>query len=179
MSVHSYPLILFLRRFAQVIDLVNDRLGRALSLLTIFMVFTQFTLVGLRYFLNINWIALQESVLYMHATLFLLAAAYTYQQDRQVRVDIFYQRLSRRSKALVNMCGILFFLLPMVIFIFYISWSYVADSWSIKEGSREAGGLAAVFLLKTNILLMAALLGIQSLSQFAREFLFWIDEAET
>ncbi|HBC56981.1 MAG TPA: hypothetical protein DCZ03_07445 [Gammaproteobacteria bacterium] len=143
------------------------------------MVLTQFTLVALRYFLNINSIALQESVLYMHATVFLLAAAYTYQQNGQVRVDIFYQRLSRRSQALVNMIGILFFLIPMMVFIFYVSWPYVADSWSIQEGSREAGGLAAVFILKTNILVMATLLGMQSLSQFVSEFLFWIGGMET
>ena len=177
MSKLSHSFILLLRRTAQLIDLANDWLGRTISLLTILMVLTQFVLVALRYFFNISWIAVQESVLYMHAALFLLGAAYTYQKGGQVRVDIFYERLSPGAKALVNLCGILFLLLPMTVFIFYISWPYVADSWAIREGSHEAGGLSAVFLLKTNILFMAVLLGAQALSQLLREWLTWLDGA--
>jgi len=94
--------------------------------------------------------------------------AYTMQKEGHVRVDIFYTRCSRKTKAWIDLFGALFLLLPFMIFISWISWSYIADSWSVLEGSREAGGLPAVFLLKSLILVMTFLLSLQALTQIAR-----------
>ena len=72
------------------------------------------------------------------------------------------------AQALIDLCGFLFLLLPVSGFIFFISWDYVAASWALKEGSREAGGLPGVFLLKSILLLMPALLLLQGLSHSIR-----------
>lgn len=139
-------------------------IGRAVSWLTLLMVLLTFGIVMLRYGMNQGWIWLQESVTYLHALVFMTAAAWTMQTDDHVRVDIFYRDRSSRHQAWVNLLGTLIFLVPFSIFLIVIGWDYVAVSWAVKEGSREAGGLELVYLLKSLILVMPALLLIQSFS---------------
>jgi len=157
----------YLNKFKHIsnyIDNFSDACGRAIAWLTLGMVLTQFSVVILRYMFGIGWIAMQESILFMHGLVFLLGAAYTLRHEGHVRVDIFYQRLSRRGKAIVDASGTVFLLLPVCGYIFLSSWGYVSDSWQYLEGSREAGGLPGVFLLKSSILLMAGLFSLQGLS---------------
>ena len=129
------------------------------------MVLVTFTIVVLRYAFNMGWIAMQESVTYMHALVFLMGAAYTLKSDGHVRVDIFYRTKSVKYKALIDFLGSLLLLLPVSLFIAWVSSSYVAESWSILEGSREAGGIPFVYLLKSGILIMAVLLVLQAGSE--------------
>ncbi len=156
------------------IDRLTELLGRSLSYLSLLMVIIMATVVLIRYGFSRNSIALQESVTYMHGALFMLAAAFTLKQDGHVRVDIFYGRFSARGKAWINCLGTLIFLLPICGFIFFSSLDFVASSWSIKETSTESGGIPAVFLLKTLIPLMALLLALQGLAEFARNLLVLI-----
>ncbi len=132
------------------------------------MVIVTFIVVVLRYVFDIGWIALQESITYMHAMVFLVGASWAMQHDAHVRVDIFYSRFSTRTKAWVDLFGSLLLLLPVMIFIAWISWEYVIDSWEVLEGSREAGGLPAVFLLKSLIVVLAIMLILQALVQIMR-----------
>jgi TRAP-type mannitol/chloroaromatic compound transport system permease small subunit len=119
---------------------------------------------------------MQESITYLYALVFLLGTAYTLKHDGHVRVDIFYRTMRPKAKALVNLCGILLLLLPTCVFLFWVSWDYVADSWSVRESSREAGGLPGVFLLKTVILVMTALIFLQGISDLLRSVLILCGE---
>jgi TRAP-type mannitol/chloroaromatic compound transport system permease small subunit len=145
-----------------------DWCGRTVAWLTLLMVIVTFIVVVLRYMFDVGWIALQESVTYLHALVFLAGASWAMQQEAHVRVDIFYSRFSDRTRAWVDLLGSLLLLLPVMVFIVLISWRYVADSWSVFEGSREAGGLPAVFLLKSLIIVMAVMLSLQAVVQIAR-----------
>ena len=145
-----------------------DWTGRSVSWLTLLMVIITFIVVVLRYAFDIGWIALQESVTYLHAMVFLIGASWAMQQEAHVRVDIFYSRMTARNRALVDLIGSILMLLPVMLFITWVSWEYVIDSWDVLEGSREAGGLPAVFLLKTLILVMSAMLIMQGLVQIVR-----------
>jgi TRAP-type mannitol/chloroaromatic compound transport system permease small subunit len=118
-----------------------------------------------RYFLGIGSIAIQESVSYVHAIIFMLGLAYTLQRGGHVRVDIFYREFSVRRKALIDLLGAALFLLPFCGFILFSSWDYVMASWSIKETSSETGGIAAVYLLKTLMIIMPASLALQGIAQ--------------
>lgn len=138
-------------------------IGRSVAWLTLLMTLLAFTIVVLRYGFNLGWIWLQESVTYLHAAVFMLAAAWAFQTDDHVRVDIFYRKASPRYKSIANLAGTLLFLLPLCVFLMYIGWDYVAASWSTREASREAGGLPLVWLLKSLILALPALLLMQSL----------------
>jgi len=139
-----------------------DISGRLVSWLVVLMVLVTFSVVVLRYLFDTGWIALQESVSYMHSMVFLVGAAYTLKYDEHVRVDILYTRLGLRARAWIDLLGHLFMLLPVMIFIIWISYPYVESSWKIFEGSQEAGGLPGVYLLKSLILVMSVLLVIQA-----------------
>ena len=136
--------------------------GKAVAWLTLAMVVLTVGIVILRYGLNLGWIWLQESVTYLHGMVFMLAAAWTLQDDGHVRVDIFYRDRPARHKALVNLLGMMLFLIPFCIFMLVIGWEYVFSSWRLLEGSREAGGLPLVYILKSLILLMPAMLLLQA-----------------
>jgi len=135
-----------------------------------------FLVVVLRYGFGLGFIALQESVTYLHATVFLLGAAYTFADDEQVRVDIFYRNFNLRQKAWVNAVGGIVFLLPLSLFLLVISWQFVADSWTIREGSGDAGGIEAVYLLKSLLPLSALALAIQGLADTLRSSLILISD---
>ncbi len=108
---------------------------------------------------------MQESILYAHAALFLLAAAWTLRDGGHVRVDVFYASASSRTKAWIDLLAALLLLLPFCIAIIWFSWPYVTRSWAILERSRETSGLPLVFALKTLIPLFALMLALQGLSQ--------------
>jgi TRAP-type mannitol/chloroaromatic compound transport system permease small subunit len=143
---------------------VVDRMGRSVSWLTLVMVALTFGIVVLRYGFNQGWIWLQESVTYLHAMVFMVATAWAFQTDDHVRVDIFYRDKSSHYKNRINLAGTLLFIIPFSLFLLFIGWDYVAASWATLESSREAGGLPLVFLLKSLILIMPALLLLQSWS---------------
>lgn len=143
-------------------------IGRITAWCCLYAVLAEFAVVVLRYALGIGSIRLQESVLYAHAALFMLAAAWTLQIDGHVRVDIFYAQARPRTRAAIDLGGALIFLLPFAAVLAKASIPYVARSWDILEGSREAGGLPFVYLLKTLIPLFALLLGLQGVAQTIR-----------
>ena len=159
-------------RIVQFIDGLNERIGRSASWLTLLMVLITFAVVVLRFGFNLGWIAMQESVTYLHATLFLAGAAFTLRHEGHVRVDIFYSRMSERGQAMVDLAGTLLLLLPVCGFILWTSWDYVMESWAIQEISGETGGLPGLYLLKSMILVMAALLVLQGIAIALRCLLF-------
>jgi TRAP-type mannitol/chloroaromatic compound transport system permease small subunit len=160
-----------MRRLSERIDNANRRLGEALSWLTSLMVLVTFAVVVLRYVFDTGWIWMQESVTWMHALVFMLAASYTLGRDEHVRVDVFYRGMDEQKKALVNLLGALFLLAPTWLFLIIASWDYVAASWAIQESSMEAGGLPGLFLLKSIIPLTAVLMLLQGVSQALSGFL--------
>jgi TRAP-type mannitol/chloroaromatic compound transport system permease small subunit len=155
-------------RIADHIDRFNAAIGRAAAWCCLYVVVAEFTVVVMRYALGIGSIRLQESVLYAHAALFMLAAAWTLAVDGHVRVDVFYAQAKPRTRALVDLAGAILFLAPFVVVLVALSVPYVARSWSILEGSRETSGLPFVYLLKTLIPLFALLIGLQGLAQAIR-----------
>ena len=141
---------------------VVSGLGKSVAWLIVAMVGLTFTIVVLRYGFNLGWIWLQESVTYLHATVFMLAAAWALQTDDHVRVDIFYRDRTPGQKAMVNLLGTVFLLVPVCVFLLFSAWDYVLGSWAVQEGSRHAGGLPLVYLQKTLILLLPTFLLLQA-----------------
>jgi len=160
-----------LASLARAIDAINERIGRTIAWAALAMVLVQFTVVVMRYVFGIGSILMQESVIYLHAILFLIGSGYTLLHDGHVRLDIFYRDASVRTKALVDLWGSIGLLIPVTVLIWWFSWPYVAGSWEVLEGSRETSGIHAVFLLKTVILVFAALMFVQGISVLARSIL--------
>jgi TRAP-type mannitol/chloroaromatic compound transport system permease small subunit len=155
-------------QIADGIDRLNAAIGRAAAWCCLFIVLVQFTVVVMRYAFDIGFIWVQESIMYGHAALFMLAAAWTLQVGGHVRVDIFYADASPRTRALIDLLGALVFLLPFAIVLGLLSVPYVARSWEIFERSRESSGLPFVYLLKTLIPLFAVLMALQGIAQAIR-----------
>lgn len=156
------------------IDTVSDWSGRIISWLLAVMTIITCTIVILRYGLKTGSLALQESVTYLHASVFLLAMGYALKNDAHVRVDIFYRQFDKYQKAWVNSLGHIIFLMPLCVFIIGSSWEYVLKSWQIKESSSDPGGLPAVFLLKSLLPLSALILALQGTADILRSVLTFI-----
>nr|WP_297347177.1 TRAP transporter small permease subunit [uncultured Glaciecola sp.] len=161
-----------------VIDIINQKIGEWVSYFTFLMAAVTFAVVVLRYGFNLGWIAMQESVVYLHAAVFLLGSAYTLQHDGHVRVDVFYRSFSKKRKALVNLLGTLFLLLPVMIFITVVSWHYVHESWQTLEGSMESGGLPFLYVLKSFILLFSLTMLLQGVSEAIKQSLILASAAK-
>ncbi|MCC6778152.1 MAG: TRAP transporter small permease subunit [Hyphomicrobiales bacterium] len=160
-----------LTMLADRIDRAIAGIGRAAAWLALAVVMTQLAVVVLRYLLGLGSIWLSEAVIYGHAAMFMLAAAWTLQENGHVRVDVFYADAAPRTKAVVDLCGALLLLMPFVAVIIWYSLPYALRSWAILERSREVSGLPFVYLLKTLIPLFAVLLGLQGMSQAIRAWL--------
>jgi TRAP-type mannitol/chloroaromatic compound transport system permease small subunit len=136
--------------------------------LVLVVVLLQFALVVARYLFGLGSVWLTETVVYAHAALFMLAAAWTLFAGGHVRVDFFYADASALTKAMVDLIGALLLLLPFMIVLIWLSVPYAARSWAILERSQETSGLPIVFLLKSFIPLFALLMALQGISQAIR-----------
>lgn len=132
-----------------------------------------FAIVIARYGFSTGSIAAQELVMYLHAFVLLCAAATTLAADGHVRVDIFYSRWTAQRQALVNLCGSVFLLIPVMLFTLFISWEYVGHAWARREASGEPGGLAWVYLLKSLIVLFALQMLLQGVLQAVEAWQGW------
>jgi TRAP-type mannitol/chloroaromatic compound transport system permease small subunit len=162
-----------LKRIATAIDVINDGIGRGLAWLTLGMVLVTFGVVLARYVFGLGSTLIQESVVYMHAIVFMGCAGFALVHNGHVRCDIFYGPAGPRTKALIDIVGTFLFLIPTCVLVFWVAWPYAAASWAVLEGSPEGRmGIPAVFLLKSLILVFAGLLALQSVSLLLQSALF-------
>lgn len=155
-------------RAVRLIDALNEWIGRGVAWCTLAMVLVTFAIVVMRYAFGAGSIAMQESVTYFHAFVFMLGAACALKHEAHVRVDVFYHRWGPRRRACVNIAGTILLLLPFATLLFVTSLDYVAASWRVLEASREPGGLPWVYLLKTVIPVTAVLIALQGIALLLR-----------
>ncbi len=155
--------------FAERLDTVNRQTGLLVRWLALFMVFLVFAIVVLRYVFGVSFIWLNESVLYLHGSLFMLGAGYTLLVDEHVRVDIFYARARPRTQALIDTFGHFFLLAPAMTVLLIYTWPSVRNSWAVLEGPISVGGIPASFLLKSLIPAFCVLVLVQALACLIRD----------
>jgi len=95
------------------IDSLNEQTGRFIAWCTVAMVLIQFSVVVMRYVFGISFIWMQESVVYLHSMVFMIGAGYTLLHNGHVRVDVFYRSANFRTKAIIDIFGVIFLLLPV------------------------------------------------------------------
>lgn len=151
-------------------DRISSITGKLTAWLTLLMVVVTVVIVVMRYVFDAGLVWLQESVIWMHAVVFMVGAAYTLLHEEHVRVDIFYRSMSDRGRALVNFAGVVIFLLPLCGFLAYKAFDFAAVSWSIRESSREPGGLPYPWLplLKSVVVIMPILVALQGVALLLR-----------
>lgn len=151
-------------------DRISDITGKAVAWLTLVMVAVTAVVVIMRYVFDAGMIWLQESVIWMHAAVFMVGAAYTLLDEEHVRVDIFYRSMSEKRRAIVDLIGVILFLLPLCGYLAWAAYDFAAVSWSMGETSREPGGLPypAIPLMKSLVIVMPVVVALQGVSMMMR-----------
>ena len=154
-----------LQGLARAIDRLNETIGVTVALLALLLVLVEFTVVLMRYVFGVGSVKMQESIVYMHAIIFMVAGGYTLLHNGHVRCDIFYAAAAPRRQALIDLIGVAVFLLPTCALIAWAAWPYVTQAWAVQEGSPEGSlGIPGVYLLKSVILVFAGLVALQGLA---------------
>ncbi len=161
-------------RFIFGINALNRWVGRGISWLMLLIVLIIIYDVWMRYLFNQGSVFLQELQWHLFAVSFLLAAAYTYQYEGHVRVDIIdHSRwMNARKRAWIDMFGDLFMLIPFSILVIYSSSHFVWGAWSANEGSPDPGGIPYRYILKSMVIVGFSLLTLQGVSHFLEKLLF-------
>ncbi len=160
-----------MQKLVNVLDAINEFAGRLCSWATLFMVILICIEVVFRYLFSKSIIWMVELEIYFFAASFLLASGYALKYDKHVRVDVFYSNWSPQKKAWTNLFGCLFFLIPWCIIAILGSYKYALISWRIGEVSQQPGGLPAVYLLKSIVVIGFVLLLLQAISLSLRSIL--------
>ena len=138
----------YLIRVSKLLEAPVRWVGALLGVLLLLVVAGEFAVVLLRYGWQWSQTWLREGVLALNSAVFLLGAAYALQHDEHVRVDVLSRHWSARTRAWVEVAGMLLMVLPFAIFIVAVSDQYVLQSWRIGERSQESSGLPAVWVQK-------------------------------
>ena len=159
---------------ANLIDALNEHVGRAAIWLVLLSALVSAGNAGVRYLFGMSSNGMLEIQWYMFSLIFLLCAGYTLKHDGHVRIDVIYGRLSKRSQAVIDVFGALVFLLPVALFITKMSWDMFLLSYQINEVSPDAGGLLR-WPIKLAIPVGFALLSLQGISEIIKKILFLLD----
>ena len=122
----------------------------------------------LRYIFNINFIFMQELVMYLHAFIFLFGISICLKENSHVRIDVFSNKLDAKVKKYIEILGTVFFIIPFCLFVLYESTPIIIRSWEMLESSGEPGGLPLIYILKSAIYVFASLLLIQALGRLVK-----------
>ena len=160
-----------LAQISKYIDRFNTFVGYLCAFFVFSMVIVVFTVVVLRYGFNIGFIWMQEVYVWLHSFIIMLGAGFTYLANEHVRIDVFYREASKKYKAIVDLLGNIFLLLPFLYIIWSYSYPFVYRSFLMGEVSREAGGMPALYVLKSAILWFCLVLFIQLISNVIKSLL--------
>jgi len=157
-------------RIATIIEHISEWVGRFAAWLVVVMVLLVCYDVSMRYLFQAGSVALQELEWHLFALIFLLGAAYTLKHDEHVRVDVLYQAawMTPRRKAMVNLFGCLFMLLPFCVLMINASIPFVTQAYGWGEASPDPGGLPYRWLLKAAIPFGFVLLALQGVAMILR-----------
>lgn len=161
----------FLLRLSHAIDALNERVGRSAIWLVLIAVLISSANAVTRKLFNLSSNAFLEVQWYLFAAIFLVCAGYTLLRNEHVRIDVISNRLSPRARAVIDIVGTLFFLLPMALIILKLSWPLFVDSYSSNELSSDAGGLPR-WPVKLLIPAGFALLALQGVSELIKRIAF-------
>lgn len=161
-----------LETLAVRIDTFTRQFGRAVALMGFATVIVCFASVYLRYAVGVGYTWVQELYTWTHVLLIMLGSAYTLLKGGFVRVDMLYARASDRARAWIDLLGALFFTLPFLAMVAWYGWPFFLDSFAMGERSQYDDGLPALYLLKSTLMVFAALLSLQVVSGILRNAAF-------
>ena len=160
-----------LLKLSQLIDWLNERVGKGAFWLVLIMTLISAGNATYRFIFNDSSNGMLEIQWYLFAAVFLLCSPYTLQKNEHVRIDVLSGKFGPRANAVIDIIGTLFFLLPMVIVVLWLSLPLVAESYKIHEYSANAGGLIR-WPVKILLPIGFALLALQGISEMIKRIAF-------
>ena len=157
-----------MKQFQILIDKLTDNIANGLLYILIVLIVLVFSSVFFRYIFNMSYIIIQEIIMYLHALIFMFGISYALKENSHVKIDVLYNTLNKKAQRVISIAGLVSFILPTALFIIYISIDMVTQSWTILEGSSEAGGLNLVFILKSLIPISGVLIFLQGISELIK-----------
>lgn len=156
---------------SRVIDALNERVGRWLTWLVLAMVLISAGNAISRYLFNLSSNAWLELQWYLFAMVFLLCSGYTLLHNEHIRIDVVSSHFAPRTRAWIDLLGTVFFLLPVAIYIVYLSWPIFMNAWNSGEMSSNAGGLIR-WPARLMIPVGFTLLSLQGVSELIKRIAF-------
>ena len=157
--------------FVSAVGRLNAIVGKTFSWLTLAAVLICFWVVVQRYLFSTTQLWLQDLYVWLNGAMFMAVAGYTLLIDGHVRVDILYRPANVRRKAVMDLIGVLIFLLPFCVVVWLWGFEYVQRAWMLREGSANPGGMPGLYVLKTFIPVFVVLVGLQGIAMMLRSVL--------
>lgn len=154
-------------RFSAAVDRLSAGFAVIADYLVLFAVLISAGNATSRYLFSASSNGLLEIQWYMFAGMVMLGASHTLRLNEHVRVDIVYSSVSQRRRLWIDLFGIVVFLLPVLVFLLYLSVPFFLRSWRSGEMSMNAGGLI-LWPAKLMIPLGFALLTLQGLAELVK-----------
>jgi TRAP-type mannitol/chloroaromatic compound transport system permease small subunit len=146
-----------------------NKIGRFLSFCVLLMIALSFISITIHFFFNTIFTPVEELIIYLHSTVFMLGIVYAFHHDKHVRIDIYYQNYTPKKQHFINRLGLIFLFVPFFAFMIFSSFDYVMASWSKLEGSAESGGIPFVFGLKSLLLMLPGSMLLYALLNLRRK----------
>ena len=159
-------------RGSRLIDPLLLRIGAAASWLWFLLLLIIVGNVVLRYVFGQGRIEFEETQWHIYSLGFLLGLSYAFQADAHIRVDVVSERLHPRTRAWIELYGLLLGLLPFIALILIHGLPFVQQSWALSEVSQAPGGLPYRWLIKAMLPLGFFLLLLAVWSRLTRVWLF-------
>ncbi|KAA1247940.1 TRAP transporter small permease subunit [Aquimarina sp. RZ0] len=157
-----------MQKIIKFFDWVGEKTGALVSWLSVLLAMMIGLDVIIRYVFKFTFIWMIETEIYLFGILFLIGSGFTFKHGKHVRVDVFYTKMSVKQKAWVDVLGGVFLLIPWCYVVIVSSWYYSLSSFMIGEGSSQAGGLPALYILKFCITLGFSFLLLQGISHMLK-----------
>lgn len=155
----------------RLISGINRLIGSVFSWLALGIVAVCFTVVVQRYLFATTTLWMQDLYVWLNGAMFTAVAGFALLRNDHVRVDIFYRPASLRAKAVIDLVGVVVFLLPFCWVVYVYGLPFVQRSWRIYEPSANVGGMPGLFILKSFIIGFATLLALQGIAMALRSVL--------
>lgn len=169
-----------MRRLAGLIDGISAGAGRLAAWLVLALVLVVVWDVSMRYLFQSGSIRLQELEWHLFSLIFLLGASETLRRDGHVRVDVMLRmaRVGPRGRAVVDLVGTAFLMVPFCLLVIVGSLPFVEASFQFGERSPDPGGLPARYVLKAAIPVGFGLLLLQGVAVMLRSLILLLGRDE-